>query len=461
MATAAFARFEPPHPPRIATFQPGWRALYGERLRNIVHGLPEPAFDVLHRQTRLLHFRIHLVNDPAMIGHVLQGNPANYPRPPLARAVLRPFIGEGLLTAEGASWKLQRRIVAGAFTPAAVNRMTGLMSEAARAQVDGWPGSSARIDFAAEATRLTMAVIADALFGGDPRLTTPEAGAHIARIIAATAQARPLTLLGLSHLDPSPGQVAVRRSGRWLRARIGGLVDDPARGDADDFFAGLLRALRHEYPRDTADALALDNALTFFVAGHETSATALAWSAYLLAAQPALQELLREEAVAALAGPIWALIDRLPLLRQFLDETMRLYPPLAQISRQALADDEIAGMTGAAVRVRKGDLLLIYPWLVHRHRKLWDDPDAFDFARFSPERRPSQHRFQYLPFGAGPRICVGLRFAQVEMLVILAHWLAARRFALPEGAAPLPYGTVTLRPRGGMMLDIQPLVVPS
>ena len=449
---ATTARYEPSHPPRVPGWVPGWQALYGERLRNVVHGVAEPAFDVLHKQRRVLNLRIHLVNSPDMIGHVLLDHQTNYPRPPIARKVLRPFIGEGLLTAEGAAWKLQRRIVAGAFTPAAVGRLAGLMSDAARAQVQRWPARAVRMDLALEATRLTMKVIAATLFAGDARLTAPEAGAHIARIIAAAGQPRPLALFGLGHLDPSPSQIAVRHSARWLRQRIGALVDDQGQDTAAGFFAGLVRALHAEYPRAEADTLALDNALTFFVAGHETTATALAWGAYLLAAQPALQEQLRAEAVAALTGSPAALPDAVPLLRQFLDETMRLYPPLAQISRQALADDDMCG-----VRVRKGDLLAIYPWVVHRHRQLWHDPNAFDLTRFSPENRAAQHRFQYLPFGAGPRICVGLRFAQVEALVILAHWLAARRFRLPEGFAPLPYGSITLRPYGGMMLDVEPL----
>ena len=446
------ARFVPSQPSRVPDWVPGWRSLYGERLRNAVHGVAEPAFDALHRETRLLHMRMHLVNSPTMIGHVLQGNQANYPRPPLARQIVRPFIGEGLLTAEGPSWKLQRRIVAGAFTPAAVTQLTGLMHDAARRQVETWPTSPARIDLAEQATQLTMAVIADALFAGDPRLTAPEGCAHIARIIFATGQPRPLTVLGLGQFDPSPSQIAVRRSARWLRNRIGVLVTDHAQDGSSGFFAGLIRALRAEYPREQADALALDNALTFFVAGHETTAVALAWGAYLLATQPELREQLRAEAVAALAQPPESLPRHVPLLRQFLDETMRLYPPVVQITRQALADDEIDG-----VRVRKGDYMAIYPWLVHRHRRLWDDPDAFDLTRFAPENRAKQHRFQYLPFGAGPRICVGMRFAETEALVILAHWLGGRRFRLPGGAAPLPCGSITLRPRDGMMLDVAPL----
>ena len=151
-------------------------------------------------------------------------------------------------------------------------------------------------------------------------------------------------------------------------------------------------------------------------------------------------------------GDADALAERVPLLRAFLDETLRLYPPAAQIVREALADDTLGTLA-----VAKGDHLVVYPWALHRHRKLWDDPDAFDIERFGEARKAAIGRFQYLPFGAGPRICVGMRFALVEALVILAHWLAARRFRLPEGAAPIPTGRVTLRPQGGMPLIVEPL----
>ena len=198
--------------------------------------------------------------------------------------------------------------------------------------------------------------------------------------------------------------------------------------------------------------MAVDNAITFYAAGHETTAVALAWAVYLLAAQPELQAAVRAEAVAALAGDPATLPDRVPLLRAFLDETLRLYPPAAQIVREAVADDDLDG-----IPVRKGDNIVIYPFAVQRHRKLWDNPDAFDIERFSEANKHAIDRFQYLPFGAGPRICVGMRFAIVEALIILAHWLAARRFVLPDGATPFPTGRVTLRPEGGMPLLVEPL----
>ncbi|MBO9575867.1 MAG: cytochrome P450 [Sphingobium sp.] len=449
----ASALFIPSQPPRSATWQPWWRGLYGQRMRNVLHEVAEPAFDVFHVRTRFLQIRMHLVSSPDMIGHVLLDNAANYARPDIARKLLRPMLGNGLLNAEGEEWRLQRKLVAPTFSPGAVTGMTQLMAQESERQCAAFPPASAVVDMAARATNATMRIIAGGLFSGDRRLLSPEAAIHIERLVKAAGQPRFLRMLGLEGLDWSPHMIAVRASRRYLRGTLTAIVDERGPdGGGDDFFGGLIRSLYANMPPAQARATAIDNAITFYVAGHETTAVALAWAAYLFAAQPALQEALRTEAIAALAGDIATLPDRLPRLKLFLDETMRLYPPVAQIVREALADDDMCG-----VPVRKGEVVLIYPWLVHRHRKLWDNPDAFDMERFAEPNRATLHRFQYFPFGAGPRICVGARFATVEALIILAHWLAARRFRLTGDAPPLPTGTVTLRPDRGMPLLVEPL----
>ena len=447
------ALFIPSQPPRSPVWQPWWRGLYGERMRDILHEMSDPAFDTPHVRTRFLHLKMHLVSDPAMIGHVLLDNHANYARPDIARKLLRPMLGNGLLNAEGEDWRKQRKLVAPTFSPAAVAGMAQLMAMEAEQQCAAFPAGPAVVDMAERATEATMNIIAQGLFSGDQRLLSAEAAIHITRLVNAAGQPRFLRLLGLEGLDWSPHMIAVRASRRYLRGTIAAIVDERGpSGGADDFFGGLMRSLYATVPPDEARSLAIDNAVTFYVAGHETTAVALAWGAYLFAAQPDLQEELRAEAVAALTGDIASLYDRLPRLRAFLDETMRLYPPVAQVIREALADDDMCG-----VPVKKGELIVVYPWLVHRHRILWDNPDAFDIERFAEPNRGKIHRFQYLPFGAGPRICVGARFATVEALVILAHWLAARHFSLTDDAPPMPTGTVTLRPRHGMKLRIEPL----
>lgn len=447
------ALFTPVQPPRSATWQPWWRGLYGERMRDILHEMSDPAFDVPHIRTRFLHLKMHLVSSPDMLGHVLLDNAANYARPAIARKLLRPMLGNGLLNAEGESWRLQRKLVAPTFSPAAVSRMSVLMAEEAERQCAAFPPGQAIVDMAPRATDATMRIIANGLFSGDERLLTPEAAIHIERLVQAAGQPRFLRMIGLEGLDWSPHMIAVRASRRFLRGTLTAIVDERGPdGGGDDFFGGLIRSLYANMPPAEARETAIDNAVTFYVAGHETTAVALAWAIYLAAAQPALQEKLRAEAVSALAGDAATLPERLSRLRLFLDETMRLYPPVAQIVREALADDDMCG-----VEVKKGEIIVAYPWLVHRHRTLWNNPDAFDIDRFAEPNRGKLHRFQYLPFGAGPRICVGARFATVEALIILAHWLAARRFSLPDGPVSVPTGTVTLRPKHGMKLRVEPL----
>jgi cytochrome P450 len=451
MATAAL--FVPAQPPRVPDWLPGWRGMFGERLKSAVHGISEPAFDVWHKKRQFLHFDLHIVNAPDMIGHVLLDNHANYVRPKLTRQILRPVIGNGLLSAEGDDWRMQRKIVAPTFAPHAVTGMAKLMAEATVQEMTGWPKETRRIDMAQVATETTMAIIANALFSGDARLTTREAARHIDMVISSAGQPRFLRMIGLQDFDPSPSMFRLRKSRRWLRETLTALVRERGpSGGADDFFGGLMRAFYADMPPDEAEALAVDNAITFYAAGHETTATALSWAIYLLAGQPELQEEARTEATAALSGEIGTLTERLPLLRQILDETMRLYPSALQLIREAVADDDMCG-----VPIKKGELTFVYPWLVHRHRRLWDNPDRFDHTRFTPENKAKLHRFQYIPFGVGPRICVGARFAIAEALVILAHWLSARRFRLPDGFKPLPYGNVTLRPKGGMPIFVEPL----
>jgi cytochrome P450 len=220
-------------------------------------------------------------------------------------------------------------------------------------------------------------------------------------------------------------------------------------GDApDDFVTAMIRELLDRFPREEAIELAIDNAATFYLAGHETTANLTSWTLFVLSEQPELQEQIAAEAEAALrAGADADLPQRLPLLRAVVDETLRLYPPVPRFDREAVADDRLGEH-----EVRARDLVSIWPWIIHRHKKLWDEPDAFDTARFAPGSKQERHRFQYLPFGAGPRTCVGARFALAEALTILAIWVRRWRFAPVAGRPVRPSGMVTLRQEGGLPL---------
>jgi cytochrome P450 len=299
-----------------------------------------------------------------------------------------------------------------------------------------------------------MRVIADSLFDGDPRLITTEAMAHISAALEGVSEARLQIMIGLPLVPWSLRGRRAHKGQHYLRTTLARLVEEriaEGRGTQGDFLDKLIAALNDRFDEAEAHDLAVDNAATFYLAGHETTSNAITWTLFLLSEQPDLQEQAAAEARAALSEgeEDSGLPDRLPLLRRIFEESMRLYPPVPRFDREAVAAD----MLGED-EILPGDIISIWPWLLHRHRRLWDDPDVFDPDRFTPEAKAGRHRFQYLPFGGGPRMCVGARFAQFEALTILSHWLARWSFAPTPGRDVQPSGMITLRPKGGLPLRL-------
>ena len=447
------APFVPTHPPRTAGPVASWRGFFGERARTSVYGWSERMFELPYYRRKVLRFDIHVLLDPALIEHVTLTNHANYLKPSIIKTLLGPMIGEGLLTADGPLWREQRKIVAASFSPAAVQGVRPVFGTAARAALAQWTDGEVR-DVAADATRTTMLVIAETLFSADPRLVSEEALRHIVAALEGISEPRLQALLGLPMVPVTRMGRAGARGQRYLRETLTRRVDErlQAGGPGEDFLGGLIGALQQRFPPDEARALAIDNAATFYLAGHETTSNALAWTLYLLSEQVDLQDTLAEEAQAALGSAGWGsdpVTTSLPRLHAALQESLRLYPPAPRFDRQAAGSDELPN----GEKVEPGHILSVWPWLLHRSRRLWDDPDAFDPERFAPGK-PKPDRFQYLPFGAGPRVCVGAQFATVEALTILAHWLAGWRFR-STGRPVEVAGMVTMRPKGGLPLWIE------
>jgi cytochrome P450 len=444
------APFIPPHPPRSTGPVPVWRGFVGERARTAVFGWSERAFSLPYMRRRVFGYIVHIPLTPDAVERVLLGNAANYVKPDLVKRLLKPTIGRGLLSSDGALWRDQRKIVAANFAPAAVDALVPVFARAAQRAMARWAGGGQ--DMAAEATATTMRIIADALFAGDERLITQAAMNHISAALDGVSEARLQVLLGLPLMPWSLRGRRARRGQKFLRETLSNVVRDRLPdGGPDDFLGGLIRALNARFEGAEALALAVDNAATFYLAGHETTANAITWTLFLLSEQPELQGEAAAEARSALAaGEEDAdLPERLPLLRRILEESMRIYPPVPRFDRQALAADRLGEAEVAA-----GDIVSIWPWLIHRHRDLWDDPDAFDPERMRPEARAERHRFQYIPFGGGPRLCVGMRFAMIEALTVLAHWLKEWSFAPTPGREVRLSGMVTLRPAGGLPLRL-------
>ncbi len=444
----ASRRFIPPYPPRGEGPVSAWRGFFGERARTAVYGWSEAAFGAPYFKRKVLGYTVHIPLRPELVEHVLLTNAANYVKPDIVKKLLHRTIGSGLLSSDGELWRDQRRIVAANFAPAPIDSLIPTFTHAASGIAAGW--QEGNVDVAAAATATTMRIIADSLFACDERLTTEAAVGHIKAALEGFGEARMQALLGLPIMPWSRKGKRAHAGQRYLRETLTRVVKDRgADGGPDDFLGGLIRALHAKFPPAEAEALAVDNAATFYLAGHETTANALAWTLFLLSEQPALQERCAAEAEAALTGGEADpdLPERLPLLRRVLEESLRLYPPAPRFDRQAVAADRIGDHD-----VNAGDIVSLWPWLLHRHRDLWVDPDVFDPDRFLPEAKAARHRFAYIPFGGGPRLCVGMRFATIEALAVLAHWLSAWAFAPFPGRAVDVHGMVTLRPRGGLPL---------
>ena len=445
-ARASTARFVPPCPPRGPGPVAVWRGFVGERARTAVYGWSERAFDDWYMRRNVLGHQVHIPLHPDMVQRVQLDNAANYAKPDLVLKLLRPTIGRGLLSSDGALWREQRRIVAASFTPAAVDALPPLFARIAAARTAEWQAGI--LDMAAEATSATMQVISDSLFGSDPRLTTRTAMDHISAALEGVSEARLQVLLGLPIMPWSRRGLRARRGQQYLRRTLGAVVHDRMRtGGTDNFLGKLIADLRARFDEAEAVELAVDNAATFYLAGHETTANAVTWTLYLLSELPELQEEVAAEAQAMDVAR--DTVEVLPLLRAVLEESMRVLPAVPRFDRQALADDRLG-----EAEVKAGDIVSIWPWLIHRHRRLWDDADAFRADRFAAAAE--RHRFQYLPFGGGPRICVGARFAMTEALVLLATWLRNWRFAPIPGREVCLSGMVTLRPAGGLPLRLAP-----
>ena len=443
--------FVPPHPPRGAGPVAPWRGFFGERAKTAVYGWSERAFSEWHIKRNVFGHTVHIPLHPDAVQHVALDNAANYGKPRLVKQILEPTIGQGLLSSDGELWRRQRKIVSASFTPPAVDALVPVFGKVAQSAADEWqPG---RRDMAASATAATMQVISQALFSGDSRLTSPEAMRHISRALEAVTEARIQVILGLPLVPVTPRGWRGRAGQQYLRRTIGKVVRERLEpGAPDDFVAGIARALMEQFPREQALDLAVDNAITFYLAGHETTANAISWTLFILSSLPELQEQAAAEAAQAVSDGIDSkLPERLPLLRAIVEETMRLYPPAPRFDREAIGADQLGD-----IEIAPGDIVSIWPWLIQRHTKLWDEPDRFDHTRFLGPARKHWRRFQYIPFGAGPRTCVGARFAMAEALTILAVWLAKWRFGPVEGWSVETSGMVTLRPKGGLPLMLQP-----
>ena len=406
---------------------------------------------------RILWRRIFVINEPEAIRHVLLENAANYTKSEIGRRILEPALGRGLLTSEGETWRRHRRIMAPAFDSRSIAGYAPIMAEVTQALLAKWDALEVprELDVAAAMMHATLHIISRAMFSSDSDeiVDMVEAGVNLYQ-----SKVRP-TLADFLHLP------------QWLARFIApfptsGIFDEfnikvdellTKRGrtpeaEPKDLLARLISARDIETGGGMTAKEVRDQVVTIFMAGHETTAQALSWTFYLLSQHQDVERKLHDE-LAVVLGPRTPRSEDLAQLRytrMVIEESMRLFPPAHIMGRQPVGDDEVLGH-----RIPAGSTVLILPWLLHRKPALWDNPNSFDPERFAPDRAARRPRFAYIPFGAGPRICIGAAFAMAEAMIMLATIAQRYRLRLKPGFPVEPQGLITLRPRHGLQMTLE------
>lgn len=426
---------------------------------------------------------IVLANSPELVHDVLVTRARQFEKSPIIHAALHPLAGEGLFTSEGELWKRQRKLMAPMFHPGIIDGFADDMTSSATRAVDTWR-DGAIVDVAHEMMRVTMAIAGKTLFDADlfgdadelgdaltvaltwagemsssPTLIVQARATIALRLLAERAPSRLADpLLGLARrltvpiLWPTRDNAKLKRAVAVLNQRVGRLIDERRRqpGERRDLLGLLLAARDEQTGLAMADRQVRDEVLTLFVAGHETTATALAWALYLLAQHPTIYAALQQEVDAIGRIPVAADLPKLQLATRVFKESLRLYPPVYLFGRVSTSAVQVGPYA-----LRNGTVVLISPYALHHRKELWPDPDRFDPDRFLPAEEQKRHRSAYIPFSAGPRTCIGNHFALMEGPLVLATIL--RRFAV-ELASSRPVDLdpqATLRPKDGLPLRVR------
>jgi cytochrome P450 len=451
LADPDFTPFEPPPRPL------GLRGL-PTVFRNYLETIPRSAYEEGVTTFGRVRNDVILITEPELIAEVLVEKAEAFRRDPVTRRAFAPAIGDNsLFLAEDADWRWQRRAVAPVFRHETLLSFVPIFAKMAERQVDRWRTAKpdAPVDAAAAMTRTTFDIIVDAMLGGSANLDAEAFGRALTDSFNTIPWQIIYVLFSLPEWMPHPNRRRALRARDVLRRDILRIVQGRRLNPSahPDLLHLLLAARDPETNRSMTDAEVVNNLLTFIIAGHETTAVALSWTLWLLAKDQASQQRTFEEAKAVAGdGTIGAAhVEGLSYCRQIIQEAMRLFPPAPGIGRQARVATELGGMPIAA-----GARVHIPVFALHRNARLWDNPNAFDPDRFTAERVKARSRYAFLPFGGGPRICIGAGFATIEAAVILATLVRRFRFAPLPTHKPKPVARVTLRPAGGMPLLISP-----
>ncbi|MCC2095505.1 MAG: cytochrome P450 [Hyphomicrobiales bacterium] len=418
-------------------------------------------FEELVVADRILIGESVLINDPAGIRRVLLDNVSNYEKDALQLRILnagsKPDQAQGLLVATGEQWRIARRTLAPLFTPRRVAALARIMHTQGQARVQQWlalpAGSILPIDN--EMSETAYDILSSTLFSGALEGNAKDVDREMSILLDSIGRIHPFDVLNAPAWLPRIGHGRGYRARRYFEAEMEKLLDtrlaiaESSADLPDDLLSALLHARDPETGQGLSRGEITSNLFTFVAAGHESTARALAWTLYLLSQAPAWEERCFDEASHAPEDPgQW--LTAMPAIRAAFEEAMRLFPPVPQLSRIARDSDVVAGTT-----IAPGTYISITPWVLHRHRKLWDNPDAFMPERFMPGNRESIDRFAYLPFGGGPRVCIGQIFAMQEAVIVLACILQRLRL-IHRGDPPVPMHRITLRSKKPILMAIEP-----
>lgn len=398
--------------------------------------------------------------DPGAIKHCLVDNRNNYRMSSIRQRIVKPILGDGLVSAEGEEWSHARRVMTPMFTPRNVSTFAEAMTTTGAADIETLFGeaaqNSAPVKLAPLLSTLTYNVLSDTLFSGEIEKNKTDILQDVATTLQYMGRPDPFDLMEapewLPRLTTLRGLRAVRRVRKAIRDIAKQRSDKRDTGETlpDDFLSRLLLAEDDGKAAFTPKQIE-DHLITFIGAGHETTARALVWMLYLLSNDTDSRDRLEAEIdtldIAVIPPEDW--VDHLPWTKACFEETMRLYPPVPILAREAIKDDQYG-----LAHIPERTYLLIVTWILHRHKKLWDRPDAFDPSRFLGEARGDIDRFQYLPFGAGERVCIGQRFAMQEAMILIVLLLRNFRFDYRSDTPPWPVMRITVQPENDMPMKV-------
>ncbi|MGE3840902.1 MAG: cytochrome P450 [Vicinamibacterales bacterium] len=398
--------------------------------------------------------RMAFITSPDLIKELLLTRHDEFPKGGVQVEVLKPIFGNAMVSSEGDDWRWQRRVAAPLFRHDELLQYAPVMSAAAEGTVRKWLNAPGTVHpLHTDMMRAAFHVISNTmLVGGAAEMLGAIEKGHADYYRAANWWVL-YTLLGLPHWLPRPGGQAMRAHEARMRLAVSDLVrerrDEATRGD--DLLARLLQATDPETGRAMDNTLVVDNIVSFLMAGYDTTAFSLTWTLYLVSQSPEWEARIVEEVQrVAGTGPVCGEhVERLVVVQQVLSESMRLFPTAPIIVRDFVTDAKVDGVT-----IPAGTIGIIPIYAVHRHRRLWRDPNCFDPSRFAPDAAHRPTRYEFMPFGAGPRICIGAAFAMIETTIMLATFVRAARFEAPVGFRPEPSGRMFLLPKNGMPLRV-------